>query len=329
MELIYTDAERATRSVLRKFSLDIEFGGDTATNDFRLTVGMGVSIDIGALIFIDGTEYGGIVDGWGVDYSGTIPKRTYTGRSWHGILYRKVVKPVGEHFTVSGDANACIASLMSHIGNSEVFRVVDSDSGIVISSYQFKRFCDAYSGLRNMLASVDARLSIVRERGYVWLSAVPATVSTETSATASGLKIEDNLRPVNHLICAGEGENEERVVVDLYADSEGNISQTQSLFGIDEVSELYSFTTADREQITEDGTDRLAEYQQSTEASMTIPADRTYTVGDVIKSRDAIAGSATAQVDTVTVTVDKDSISVSYSNGEAQASRNTYSGRRS
>lgn len=323
VELTYTNAEHARIGCLRNFEIDIEFGYvDQASNDFQLTSPVDLALDNGALIFIDGTEYGGIIDGSGIDYTQNPPKRTYTGRTWHGILARKVVMPQGEHYTANGEANACIKALLEYVGFDEtLFKASDVKSSFTVKNYQYDRFCDAYTGLRKMLASVGARLSIKREFGHVVLSAVSAESDLVLSGKVASFKAATNSRPVNHLVCAGEGQNNERVVVHLYADENGAVSKTQSLFGLDEVAELYSFTSADTDQITESGTDRLTDYQNSDEASFDLPEDEIKTVGDKVLCYDPNTSLyAQAEVETITVKINELGTTITPTLGKAQAS---------
>ena len=62
MDLIYTNASGEDVGVLQGFTLDLAYGSDE--NDFQLEVSIdNQAIEAGAYIYIDGTEYGGIVDG--------------------------------------------------------------------------------------------------------------------------------------------------------------------------------------------------------------------------------------------------------------------------
>lgn len=318
VELIYTDAAHNRKGVMRDFILDMEFGGGSASNDYVLRLPLSQKVDVHGFIFIDGTEYGGVVDGDGVDYSTEIPQRVFSGRSWHGVLAHKVVMPEGTNYTVSGDANTCIRAVITRVGLADLFTVVSESSGMTVNSYKFDRFTDAYTGLRKMLATVGAYLEIKREFGKVWLAAKPLSDVTETPASSVGMKAQANTRPVNHLVCAGEGEGEQRVVVHLYADAKGNISQKQTFFGIDEVAETYSFTSADVESLTENGIERLASYQNSVTADM--EPNETKQIGDLITCFDPKTGFAVASaVEQVNVTVNQDGITVKQTLGDTFA----------
>lgn len=98
------------------------------------------------------------------------------------------------------------------------------------------------------------------------------------------------LHPVNHYVCVGVGEGDERVFVNLYANASGTVSQTQSIFGIDEVQERYEYTTADRERIIEDGTKSLRDKQVFTKADLKLPEGVDYMLDDVVGVADSKLG---------------------------------------
>ena len=112
MELIYTDANLNDIGILQGFTLDLAFGKDE--NDFQLTTTTDNAVLVpGYYIYIDGTEYGGIIDSIEVDTSkGTV---IYAGRTWQGILNSKVIEPpTGQAYrTVFGDANTVLGSLIT------------------------------------------------------------------------------------------------------------------------------------------------------------------------------------------------------------------------
>ena len=100
-------------------------------------------------------------------------------------------------------------------------------------------------------------------------------------------------RGVNHLICLGKGDLKDRIVVHLYAQPDGSISQSQYYTGIDEIAEIYDNNNAEADTLTESGTQKLQElmnYQTFTAAandSDNINID----IGDTISGRDYITGT--------------------------------------
>ena len=255
-ELTYTDADFARVGVLRAFALDLAYGVDE--NDFRLEVAQGVELPIHGLAYVDGTEWGGVIDGSGDDATGDVPLAVYTGRTWSGILANSVVVPDGDYYTVQGEAHAAIQALIERQGLEDVFAAPDSPSGFALD-YQAKRFADAWSTLLDALEASGARPKIERKYGKTWISAVASRQVPMTSRGLVKYSTERNERPVNHLVCAGEGELSQRVVVHLYADADGEVSRTQTFFGADEVSALYDYSSADEDELVEQGTKRLEE----------------------------------------------------------------------
>ena len=157
MEVMYTDINRLPQGSLEKYSIDLELGGD---NDFELQMNVrNHCMSAGCIWYVENEEYGGIVDDVKVDTDKS--KVYYSGRSWRGIMEKKVIGPdTGkDYLTVSGDANDILALLIKRCDLVDLFVVPDS-SGIQISSYQFPRYIDFYSGIVKMLSSAGAKLKI-------------------------------------------------------------------------------------------------------------------------------------------------------------------------
>ena len=62
-------------------------------NDFELTLYDGTVLPDRGLVYVDGTEVGGIVDHMKDELSDGVSVVTYSGRSWHGMLAGKVLQP--------------------------------------------------------------------------------------------------------------------------------------------------------------------------------------------------------------------------------------------
>lgn len=311
IELTFTDADGRKVGVKRSFSIDVDYGPD-GSNDFEVALAEGDSLPLHGFAYIDGTEYGGIVDRRGFDTTGDVPVSRWGGRSWHGILSHSVVMPTGEHYTMSGDANAAIGELIAAQGLDGVFCAASYKSGFTLN-HQVDRFADAYSAILGALSGVGARLSVRRTGPLTELSAVPAV--TEYRYDGSALL---NTRPVNHLVCGGSGEGVGRLVVHLYADESGSVSRTQTLFGVDEVAEFYDYASADEAKLIEDGTERLTGYYADRmESDVQEPEGPDLNVGDsVVLTNHAAGFMQTEVVSEVTATISSDGgIAVSYTLG--------------
>lgn len=315
--LIYTDQNHADVGAVRSFELDLAFGADE--QDFEIAFSEPV-LSGGELLYIDGTEYGGIVDA--VTQSTETDNAIYKGRTWHGMLAGKIVKPATgqNYYSLSGDANACIGSLLAYVGLASVLTARSASAGISVN-YQFERFCNAYDGLLKMLASAGAVLRIERHDGITELWAEQrSTIEDEADSDLMDFTITDSVRVPNHLVCAGEGELKDRVIVDLYADADGNVSQTQTLTGVDEIAVLYNYNNADAAELIAEGTKELQSYQLGGGADLQVNSKGDWHVGDSIQVRDNRTGLViTSTIAKKIVKVRNGVLSVDYEVGVASA----------
>ena len=322
-DICYTDSKRTDVGVLLGASLNVEWGD--SGNDFELSVDISspVRLDDGALVYVEGTEWGGVVDAR--EASATDGLMRYTGRSWHGVLRDRILCPDAgaDYLSVSGEANSVLLSLVSRMGLGDVMTVSAAQSGISVR-HRFDRYTDAYSGIRAMLAASGARLGISYDSraGRAVLSAVKvADWSDGPTSDAADVDVKRVGRPYNHLICLGSGELRNRVVQHWYADAGGRVSGKQTLFGIDERATVYDYTNASAEQLSQDGPKKLAEYQTADVLEATLDFDGSYAVGDVVPGVDEDTGTeVSVTVGTVDVTVTADGVTATYRAGGTAAS---------
>lgn len=320
MDLIYTNADLVDQGVLQDCVLDLAFGADE--NDFELEVSAdGVTLEAGALLYMEGTEYGGMVDG--MRYTSADGVKRYTGRTWHGILNSKVIQPDAgaDYYTVSGDANAVLAAVLQRLALSALFVAADTLSGLSVS-YQFNRYCGGYDGLRAMLESVGGKLRMeVLGTGRVRLSAVPITryvKENEWDSDRMTIDATQQWHPVNHLICLGKGDLRQRQVVHLYADANGHLSTNQTSTGLAERVAVYDYSNAESlESLTANGLAKLAEYQAGDSCKASLADSETvYDIGDVVGVCDAVTGlSVETTITKKIVTISGGVVTVSYKTG--------------
>lgn len=263
MDLIYTDKKRNDVGVLIDYVLDMAYGRDE--NNFELSVyADNHKCEAGSFVYMEGTEYGGIIDELDVDTeSMTI---TYAGRTWHGVLNGKVLEPdKGEDYLIlQGEANAVLSEIISRISLEDVFSVDPVNSGIYV---QYKvRYSTAYDAICSMLSESLGKLKIFYREGKVNLSAewiADYSEIEEWDSSQMNLRIKKNYRPINHLICLGKGDLKDRHVIHLFTDENGGIlpytrtdepledsdyildRSSQLLFGTDEVAAIYDFSNAE------------------------------------------------------------------------------------
>lgn len=295
MDLIYTNTSLEDVGVLKDYTFDLAFGSDE--NDFEITINSNKHCcSAKCLLYIEGTEYGGIIDG--VRVVTKDESLVYFGRTWHGVLDSKILEPdAGEDYLiVSGEANTVIGELIGRIGLSDLFTASIDDSGLTISSYKIDRYITAYSGIKKMLDTVSGKLKFTFRDGKVSISAVPIVDYSHDEQFDNDqveMDIKKTENPTNHLICLGKGELSERQVIHLYADAEGNISENQTFTGIDEVAAKYDYSNVESlEELKKSGIEKLKGYWSSNTAKMDFDAEITvYDVGDIIGAKEIITGT--------------------------------------
>lgn len=304
MVLVVHDSTVGDIREIEEFELDLAFGSDE--NALKLEARAGEAPEEGQFVFIDGTEYGGVIDQAsyeaGREASGSILCK---GRTWHGILAGKRLLPDSGsgYLSVSGKAGDALASLIERMGLSGLFTSAADDTSV---SYTFDRFVDGYSGLKAMAKANGRKVAMRRKGGKVEISLPPAVdYANKVDSDLLDFTLTSVHRCVNHLVCAGTGELENRAAVHFYADAAGNVSHTQSLFGVDEISALYDYSNADEEKLEEEGKKKLKEYQTQGSVEVEAHDDIDVDVGDVISAHDNAHGR------TVTATVVKKIVQVS------------------
>ena len=327
MVLVVHDSAVGDIREIEEFELDLAFGSDE--NALKLEARAGDAPEEGQFVFIDGTEYGGVIDQAsyeaGREATGSILCK---GRTWHGILAGKRLLPDSGsgYLSVSGKAGEVLASLVGRMGLSGLFSAAPDDTAV---SYTFERFCDGYSGLKAMAEANGRKVAMRLRGGKVELSLPPAVdYANKVDSDLLDFKLTSVHRCVNHLVCAGTGELEERAVVHFYADAAGNVSHTQSLFGVDEISALYDYSNADEEKLEEEGRKKLQEYQTQGSVEVDAHDDIDVDVGDVISACDNAHGrTVTATVAKKIVKVSRGVATYSYEVGSETTTKTSSSGK--
>lgn len=265
MDLIFLDHTRFELGVLKEYTADIDL---TDKKDFEIKT---ITDNPDRLKekywwYIDGTEYGGIVDQ--VSHDTASEEIIYTGRNFRGILATRIIEPeTGEDFMlVDGNAGDVINLVLEQVGLFDLF--VADETEIEINQYQFERYTDAYSGLIKMLDTVNSKMvmkySAVDSKCHIKVELIDdySDYLTYCRDNTIGFKIASNKGGVNHLICLGQGELKERYVIHLFADEYGALQpyattenplqdsdyildkSQQVMFGLDEITEVYDASNA-------------------------------------------------------------------------------------
>lgn len=319
VSLIVTDAKHKPLRAVDDYTLDLAYGSDE--NSFKLTCLP--QPEAGALIMIDGTEYGGLVTVRNTDGS-------VEGPTWHGLLSRRILQPDRgqDYLTVSGAAGDVLNMLFKRIGLDALF-TASARHAVTINPYSFDRYTDAYTGIRKMLAANNAKLRLIWADGRVNAYALPAEhYGDSIDSDLVEFKASLDSQPVNHLIGLGTGELKDRAVVHWYADVNGNVSQTQSLTGLAERQAVYDYSNARPDELNTETRKKLIELQSQGGVEVTI-TDNTLSmdVGDTVTGRDNRLGiTLTVPVAKKIVKSSGGILSVDYECGTASGDTTSLSG---
>ena len=317
LDLIYMNANKEDIGVMKDYTLDLAFGSDE--NDFECKIVESQHCcEEDYFLYIEGTEYGGIIDSIGIDTDAD--EVTYYGRTWHGILNSKILEPDSgaDYLVLNGEANNVLATLINRMGLNSLFKAVSVSSGITITNYKMNRYISGYDGIKKMLKSVGAKLTLKFSNGFVELSAKPIVDYSQneqfdTDLIALNIKKKGNV--VNHVICLGKGDLKEREVIHIYADENGNISQNQVFTGLDEVTAVYeNVNAADSAELKQGGIDMIAEAWASDEIDFDFIDDaESYDIGDIVGATEHITGTeVTRELTKKIVSIQNNTVTVSY-----------------
>ena len=301
-------ADQNLRDIKPVMDADIDFAAGSDENDYEIKIRRDrwdERYTYGNIFYIKNTEFGGIIGRKKINTAeDTI---SLYGRTWRGMLGKKIIcPPAGQDYRkASGELNTVLNTLVTEQFN-DYFVVSQNDTGVSVTNYQFDRFCTLLSGIAKMLKSVGHKLHIEymqQERGqpgYVELSAVPIVDYSEQIELSQDSRLnfvfDETKNGVNHLICLGKGELQDRQVVDLYVGQNGIIGTTQYYTGIQEVAETYEDTSSDSDELEEKGREKLRELMNCTSFSMDVESlDMEVGIGDIIGGRDYVTGMYVAK----------------------------------
>ena len=299
-QLILADQNLKDIAPVMNAEIDIAIGEE---NDYEVKIPRDEwrsEYTFGNVFYVKDTEYGGIIGE--VDTSTAEDTISLLGRTWRGMLDKKIIRPpTGQDYKkVSGELNAVLGELITEQFD-DYFVVSQDDTGVSLANYQFDRYCTLLSGINKMLKSVGYRLKIryvQQERGqpgYVELSSAPIVDYSEQIELSQDSQLNFTFKNcrngVNHLICLGKGELQDRQVIDLYVQEDGSIGSEQYYKGIQEIAATYEDTSSETDELEEKGREKLLELMNSTSFSMDVETlNMDVEIGDIIGGRDYLTG---------------------------------------
>lgn len=275
-----------------------------------------------SLIYILGTEYGGIIGEVLTDT--TLDYVELKGLSWRGRLAKKIIEPPAgsDYKVVSGELHTVMKSLIEPKFDG-LFVVSQEDTGITVENYQFDRYCTLLDGLNKMLKSKWHRLQLSfrreqNEPGYLYIEAVPITDYSNRIELSRDCKLnytmDDKRDGVNHLIVTGKGELQDRNILHLYVQENGEIGTEQYYTGIREITEVYENTSTETEELMSAAEDRLRSLAGKKTFKMDVAKlGMDVDIGDIVGGRDYLTGMYMAkQVENIVYEITNDVESKTY-----------------
>lgn len=252
-----------------------------------------------SLIYILGTEYGGIIGEVLTDT--TLDYVELKGLSWRGRLAKKIIEPPAgsDYKTVSGELHTVMKELIEPEFDG-LFVVSQEDTGVTVSNYQFDRYCTLLDGLNKMLKSKWHRLKLSfrreqNEPGYLYIEAVPIVDYSNRIELSRDCKLnytmDDKRDGVNHLIVTGKGELQDRNILHLYVGANGEIGTEQYYTGLREITEVYENTSTETDELMSAAEDRLRSLAGKKAFRMDVAKlGMDVGIGDIVGGRDYLTG---------------------------------------
>lgn len=297
--VILANSDLRELGAVRDANLAVDLNGN---RNFSLQIARSYwrpELTFSSVIYIPGTEYGGIIGEVLTDT--TLDYVELKGLSWRGRLAKKIIEPPArsDYKTVSGELHAVMKELIEPEFDG-LFVVSQEDTGVTVSNYQFDRYCTLLDGLNKMLKSKGYRLQLSfrreqNEPGYLYIEAVPITDFSERIELSRDCKLnytmDDKRDGVNHLIVTGKGELQDRNILHLYVQENGEIGTEQYYTGIREITEVYENTSTETDELMAAAEDRL----QSLAGKKTFKMDvaklgMDVGIGDIVGGRDYLTG---------------------------------------
>mgnify|MGYP004442677613 CR=1 FL=1 len=313
--VIYTNSNFEELGELDVASADFAWGQDENTFEITLNKPRSASSAIlpveDSFIYFNDTRIGGIVRGLDVNADGDVK---VLGDTWSGLFGAKTLMPPNgqAYYKITNqDATNAVKSLISHIGWGSMFECNSELTGRVIShtfdgnsadnQQDSNRFMNGWSALWQLMYSHGLSLSFAfnsqTKKIDIDVKLQKFYDDPETLYISKNSVAYKRKKFVNHLVCLGKGEKEQRVIRHIYADSSKNISTTQSQFGFFEISEVYDDSSADDANVLiEHGKKKLKELIDGAEEVDVVAQKLEYKLGDIIKGmneRTGITASAT------------------------------------
>lgn len=292
--------DRKEIGVIREANISFDSNGDKKFSVQIARCNWTVDMTFFNYVYVPGTEFGGMISQ--VITSTALDYVELKGWTWRGRLYNKIIEPpTGSDYKImSGDLHEIMRDLIEPEFDGR-FVVSRKPTGCVLEKYQFRLRCHLLDGLETMLKSqgYKLRLTYVKEQGehgYVLVEAVSIVDYSERIEMSQDNQLtftmSDDRSGINHLIVAGQGELQERMIIHLYVQADGSIGELPYYTGWLENVDIYENTSVETEdELREYALDRFEEIRSRKTFSMDIESlGADVEIGDIVGGRDYLTG---------------------------------------
>jgi hypothetical protein len=300
LDFTVTDVYGQDKGYVEHCGAEFNIGQD---NDFEIKIQNSLFQDDrhrkNCRVYAEDTEYGGLIRNINPVTEDKIVK--LTGPTWRGILNQRAINPGSNtYITLSGEANALLSQYIVQLGLSEIFEVSTVNSGIILN-YKVplqSMLLDAFTAAleqQNARLEIKYKLGDANGKGYVLLEAKPVVDHSQTIEISEDgsvkLNILDYQNGVNHLICYGKGEGDERQRVDLYAWPDGSVKKDEQYYtGMDLIEQYYENTSSEtEEELEEDAREKFEDLKNYKQLKISV-SDMDLELGDIVGGRERITG---------------------------------------
>ncbi len=288
-----------------KFDSEISIKAEATVNDssFELTLSerdwKEEPILIGHHLYIDGTEWGGVVEK--IEHDTQSGSLILSGMNWRGMLIRKVIEPPSgsAYLVVSGEANTVLSARIAAFGG--LFSADTTDTGVIVSaSWRYNQLLSAMEtafeeqGLTVNIKYVAAKQSVLI--GARAIADYSGEIDLSQDYGISMKSTQGRLDGYNHVIALGAGELLERDVLHVYRLDDGTITtETPGWAGTAKDKVItYDYNNPESLADLQNGAEkRLLEYVPGNGVELDPgDADIDLQLGDIVGARDRLTGFA-------------------------------------
>lgn len=299
MALIYTDTDLVEQGYLSGAVMDIQ--EEESENSFTLEMGLDdySQLSDGCYVFDENNpRFGGRVQKVRIQTAQN--SLTWSGLTFAGVLSTKIIEPPsGQAYReIYGTLSEKVNTILELVGLDGVFYT--NASGSAESNWKIDRYTDVLSAFRKLSAQSNLAMDVSFDKTHngqklliSFRTAKKVEAGEEYDSDLFSFDIEKDMMPVNHLICLGGGQLEERQVYHLYANDSGAISETRpaSLTTENEVVSVYDYSSVESyEELQKEGLKHFQEIlDNGTKLEITPPEEVVFRLGDKIAGLEQIS----------------------------------------